>query len=165
MYRACLVNTIQLRFQRILWRDSENLPIEVYELTTITYGTASASYLATRCLKQLGLESSDPVIANVIKNHFYVDDLLTGADSVEKVMYIIDGVSLTLNAGGFKLHKWVSNNPAILLCVSDSRAEDIIDMGRRENTRTLGLMWDPQKDVFKFNVSKNTTVQSFYNLS
>ncbi|XP_071052868.1 uncharacterized protein [Onthophagus taurus] len=158
MYRACLVNTEQLRFQRILWRDSENLPIEVYELTTITYGTASASYLATRCLKQLGLESSDPVIANVIKNHFYVDDLLTGADSVQKVMYIIDGVSLTLNAGGFKLHKWVSNNPAILRCVSDSRAEDIIDMGRRENTRTLGLMWDPQKDVFKFNISKNTTM-------
>nr|XP_022914616.1 uncharacterized protein LOC111425083 [Onthophagus taurus] len=80
MYRACLINPEQTKLQRILWRDSSELPIDTYELLTVTYGTASASYLATRCLKQISLECSDPVVANVIGNHFYVDDLLTGAN-------------------------------------------------------------------------------------
>ncbi|XP_071055722.1 uncharacterized protein [Onthophagus taurus] len=49
MYRACLIHPEQTKFQRILWRDSDELPIDAYELLTVTYGTASASYLATCC--------------------------------------------------------------------------------------------------------------------
>jgi len=39
--------------QRFLWRYSSEEPIQVYKLTTVTYGTLSAPYLATRCLKKL----------------------------------------------------------------------------------------------------------------
>ncbi|KAK9721862.1 hypothetical protein QE152_g19986 [Popillia japonica] len=40
----------QRRLQRILWRDEPTQKVKTYELNTVTYGTASASYLATRCL-------------------------------------------------------------------------------------------------------------------
>ena len=42
----------QTRLQRILWRNDLSANIDTYELTTVTYGTASASFLVTRCLKQ-----------------------------------------------------------------------------------------------------------------
>ncbi|XP_011884078.1 PREDICTED: uncharacterized protein LOC105571220 [Vollenhovia emeryi] len=53
MYRQIWVDPSQTSLQRILWRGDTNSDIKTYELITVTYGTASASYLATRCLKHL----------------------------------------------------------------------------------------------------------------
>ena len=40
-------------FQLILWRESPDLPIQIYELKTVTYGTAPAPFLAIRCLEEI----------------------------------------------------------------------------------------------------------------
>jgi len=53
MYRQILMHPSQTRLQRILWRNNLFANVDTYELTTVTYGTASASFLATRCLKHL----------------------------------------------------------------------------------------------------------------
>ncbi|XP_018307765.1 uncharacterized protein [Mycetomoellerius zeteki] len=42
MYRQILVAPEQRSLQRILWRKTTEDPIEVFELNTVTYGTASA---------------------------------------------------------------------------------------------------------------------------
>ncbi|XP_022912197.2 uncharacterized protein [Onthophagus taurus] len=156
MYRACLMNSEQTSLHRILWRDSEELPIDTYELLTVTYGTASASYLATRCLKQLSIECSDPVISEVIGNHFYVDDLLTGADSITKLSHIIGKVKSKLLEGGFELAKWTSNNLQIIRELTLTSTIDRVDLGKYENTRTLGLLWDPTSDEFRYQISEGT---------
>lgn len=109
----CWINPNQKCLQKILWRDDPGKPIDTYELSTVTYGTASASYLAIRALYQLGLDCEDPNIVNIIKNHFYVDDLLTGADTVEEATYIIKQVSRVLSSAGFILRKWISNKQEI----------------------------------------------------
>ncbi|XP_043259317.1 uncharacterized protein LOC122401315 [Colletes gigas] len=90
MYRQILVAPEQRVFQRILWREEPTLPLETYELNTVTYGTASAPFLATCVLRQIGLDQShlDPVISNIIIHDFYVDDLLTGAETVEQAIKI-----------------------------------------------------------------------------
>jgi hypothetical protein len=43
--------------QRILWRNSLDDPIQEYQLPTVMYGTSSAPFLATRCLKELADEN------------------------------------------------------------------------------------------------------------
>ncbi|GFU95612.1 retrovirus-related Pol polyprotein from transposon 17.6 [Trichonephila clavipes] len=43
-------------FQRIFSRDSPEKEIQAFRLNTVTYGTTSAPYLATRTLKQLALD-------------------------------------------------------------------------------------------------------------
>jgi hypothetical protein len=53
MYRQIWVDPRDTAFQRILWRDDVRKSVNVYELKTVTYGTASAPYLATKCLQQL----------------------------------------------------------------------------------------------------------------
>ncbi|XP_025830880.1 uncharacterized protein LOC112904616 [Agrilus planipennis] len=50
MYRQVLVPPDDRRYQRILWRRTPSCPIKHYVLNTMTYGTASAPYLATRCM-------------------------------------------------------------------------------------------------------------------
>ncbi|KAK9752865.1 hypothetical protein QE152_g3865 [Popillia japonica] len=56
MYRQVLVEPSQRPLQRILWRSNPDDPIQVYNLNTVTYGTASASFLAIRSLMQLGID-------------------------------------------------------------------------------------------------------------
>jgi hypothetical protein len=54
-------------------------------LETVTYGTAPASFLATRFLKQLSIECATdyPPALKIISKDFYMDDLLSGANSLD----------------------------------------------------------------------------------
>ncbi|KAI8432406.1 hypothetical protein MSG28_004803 [Choristoneura fumiferana] len=76
-YRQIKIHESQRNLQLILWRDDASKPLDVLQLNTVTYGTASAPYLSTRCLLQLAHECPDPVISEVIKKDCYMDDLLT----------------------------------------------------------------------------------------
>ena len=51
MYKQILVVPEQSAFQRILWREHPSLPLETFELNTVTYEVAAAAYLATRTLR------------------------------------------------------------------------------------------------------------------
>lgn len=53
MYRQVQINETQTSYQRIFWRNSSADNIKIFELDTVTYGTKSAPYLATRALNQL----------------------------------------------------------------------------------------------------------------
>ncbi|KAK9737910.1 hypothetical protein QE152_g10316 [Popillia japonica] len=88
MYRQVNIMQSQRDLQRIVWRSEPNLPLKHYRLNTITYDTASASFLSTRCLKQLSIENEKayPKAAYAITKDFYMDDLLAGANSIEKLL-------------------------------------------------------------------------------
>ena len=47
MYRHVLISPEQRPLQRILWRENATDSIGVFELITLTYGTAAASFLAS----------------------------------------------------------------------------------------------------------------------
>lgn len=157
MYRMCLVNPNQTPLQRILWRDNPEQSIETYELTTVTYGTSAAAYLAIRCLYQLGVECSStaPLIADVIKNHFYVDDMLSGGNTIEEVIFIANEVSRLLKGGGFVLRKWASNSPEILKGIESQDNTTSIDFGIKDSTKTLGLIWNCHSDSFMYKINSN----------
>ncbi|XP_062556677.1 uncharacterized protein LOC134221498 [Armigeres subalbatus] len=86
MYRQVLVHPSDHMLQHIVFRSSLVDPIEIYELQTITYGTAAAPYLVTRCLQQLASdgELTHPVASKVLSKSFYIDDLLSGVESEEE---------------------------------------------------------------------------------
>lgn len=57
-----------------LWKDGQSKPIKTLQLNTLTYGTASASYLSTRCLWQVGNEYENDTIKTMLQKDFYIDD-------------------------------------------------------------------------------------------
>ena len=61
--------------------------LKYFRLKTVTYGTTSATYFATKCLNHLAsIKSSKyPLGAAVLQNYFYLDDCLTGADTIDEV--------------------------------------------------------------------------------
>lgn len=155
MYRQVLVDPTQRHLQHILWRKNCDAPINTYELNTVTYGTASASFLAIRCLKQLAIEcsSTQSDIAKVIEHDFYVDDLLTGADSIEKLKHICQQVSSELKKGCFALRKWISNDPRVLEEISIGENNNSFYFDMCNEKRTLGLKWSCKNDTLEFEIN------------
>ncbi|XP_038118287.1 uncharacterized protein LOC119769527 [Culex quinquefasciatus] len=159
MYRMIRVQPDDQRLQRIVWRDNADEPIRIYELTTVTYGTASAPYLATKCLQKLGEigEKTHPSAAKVLKRDFYVDDMLAGAHTVAEGKELVAEMVDLMESGGFSLRKWHSNSRDILLDVPEHLRDErtLLELDTSDATvKTLGLVWEPSTDCFRFRSPK-----------
>jgi len=88
MYRQIRIQQEQCRLQRILWRFNPEDDIRTYELQTVTYGETCSAFLAIRSLHQAARDLSYqfPEAAEVIMRNFYVDDLLTGGNDINKLL-------------------------------------------------------------------------------
>ncbi|XP_062704134.1 uncharacterized protein LOC134286524 [Aedes albopictus] len=140
----------------IFWRLAPDQPIQTFVLQTVTYGTASAPYLATRVLKQLACDEAEnyPIASQVVKNDFYVDDLFTGAATVTETIELREQLDGMLSRGGFTMRKWASNCEAVLEGIPpENRAlQHSIDLDRDQTMKTLGLHWEPGTDHLKYKI-------------
>lgn len=155
MYRQIRIADEDSNYQRILWRVHPEDEIKEYRLMTVTYGTSSAPYLATKTLQKIAEDYQDqyPDACKVIKSDFYVDDLLSGANDVQGALKLQRELRCILKAGGFTLRKWTSNCQELL----DEIPENQKEMGNVEisdtSFKTLGLHWTPSDDTLSYKVN------------
>ncbi|GJQ79512.1 hypothetical protein Trydic_g16362 [Trypoxylus dichotomus] len=95
---------------------------------SFNYGTSSASFLATRALHQLAQEESAtlPIDSKMVLSDFYMDDLLTGADTPEMLERIFHEVNGILEKGSFNLRKWASNDQQLLAKLLPDAVEPMV---------------------------------------
>lgn len=112
MFCQILVDPRDTDFQRILWRPAKDSAVQHFRLLTVTYGLASAPYLAMRVLKQLAINDGPtfPKAAAIIENSLYVDDTLFGDDDVEELRDVRNQLIELLQRGRFQLRKWAANS-------------------------------------------------------
>ncbi|XP_029172429.1 uncharacterized protein LOC114941586 [Nylanderia fulva] len=162
MYRQILVDQRDTDYQRILWRSDVDAPIEDYQLQTVTYGTASAPYLAIRVLNQLALDDGHdfPAAVPVLQQHTYVDDCVFGADDIPLARKTKDQLVSLLNRAGFQLRKWASNNQSLLADIDphDHGLAQAKTLQTDDSLKVLGLKWNPYVDAFQFEISLSTEV-------
>ncbi|GFV62827.1 uncharacterized protein TNCV_2815851 [Trichonephila clavipes] len=159
MYRQILVDPNQRDLQRIMWKTSADAPVKTYKLATVTYGTVSAPFLATRTLRALADEEKAefPDAADVICNDSYMDDILSGESTLEGAKKLQTRLSQLLQRGGFELHKWVSNSPELLKDLSASSS--VFDKEFQDApVKTLGMLWDPKVDCLTYKVKISNKV-------
>jgi len=158
MYRQFWVADEHRTFQRILWRTDPQEDIKIFQLKTITYGTVPASFIATGCLHKLAeSQDVDPVISEVIKRDFYMDDFLGGASSYEAASQLRDGLTKTMLSAGLELRKWTSNNINLIKGISNNQEGNKTIPISDDNaiTKVLGLFWNSDIDAFQFEVKAN----------
>ncbi|XP_043480299.1 uncharacterized protein LOC122509997 [Leptopilina heterotoma] len=151
MYRQFLIHSQDRKFQKILWRYNEDEPIKTYELNTVTYGTSAAPFLAIRCLEELSKDEGHafPIAAEVLKNDFYVDDCLTGADTIEEVKQIKEELIELTKKAGLHICKWRSNHQEI---AQNSEDSEMLTSDVDQSSKTLGVMWNSRNDTLHFDV-------------
>ena len=94
--------------------------------------------------------------------NFYVDDYLDFfTNRINEIKTIHDVISI-LNACGFRLHKWISNDREILFSLPNNEISlKVVDLELNDLPieRALGLLWDPQKDILQIRAAdKNLPV-------
>ena len=148
MYRQILVHPQHRKYQTILWREDSQQPIKTFELNTVTYGTSSVSFLATRSLHKLANDEAlfYPKAAQVLKNDFYVDDMLTGAATRDQAISIRDKLIEVPRKVGLNLRKWTSNNYDLINSLSERSEESFLLLNLDKTIKTLGINWDMKYD-------------------
>lgn len=120
MFRQIRVHSADVDYQRIFWRDDPKL--SVYRLLTVTYGTASAPFLANRVLKQLARDEGTkfPLAAPILENEVYVDNVMFGAKDLVILKQARYQLTQLLMAGGFRPHKWASTDARLLSDIDEA---------------------------------------------
>ncbi len=157
MYRQIKIQNDHQKYQKILWRFSKDEPIQDFALTTVTYGTAAASYTATRVLKQIADDITDERYNNIrqtIKEDFYMDDLLSGANTNEEAIAKIHNLNHVLRSAGFTLRKWAANSSSLLEGVSkELHLKTLVNLDNESSIKMLGVWWNPSTDSFSYKIS------------
>ncbi|XP_050527955.1 uncharacterized protein LOC126898049 [Daktulosphaira vitifoliae] len=160
MYRQINLAPEHCEYQIILWRENPKMPIEIYKLTTVTYGMSPSSFLATACLRTLASQEENyyPSACSEIKNNFYMDDYLGGTDTIESAVQLRDDLICIFQRAGMSLCKWLSNKNTVV----DDTVENKNNERAFESTITkiLGLTWDPANDMFIFKINLNIYAES-----
>ncbi|GFU45606.1 uncharacterized protein TNCV_4494551 [Trichonephila clavipes] len=100
-----LIDESQRDLLRIAWKDKIDSPVNIFRLTTVTYGTKSAPYLATRSLKQLAID----------------DDALESINCLDIPRYCLQEKSIRTELHGFSDSSEKAYGAALYLrCINTS---------------------------------------------
>ncbi|GFW24455.1 uncharacterized protein TNCV_606961 [Trichonephila clavipes] len=100
MYRMILIHESQQPLLRILWKESPEDPVKTFDMKTVTYGTVSAPFLATRTLLQLSRDEENfPLAPLVLRENFYMDDVLCSTASLMEANALKNQLSGILKKG------------------------------------------------------------------
>jgi len=126
-----------------LWRDSPTQDIQTFKLDTETYVSKPASFLAIRAMSRLAVNEVDsyPLGFAVFLRDFYVDDMISGGNSVPEVLDAMHQTSILFKIGSFRIRKWFTIH--LSFCVMSPKYDDGTNV-----TKTLGLVWEPHRDNF-----------------
>lgn len=77
------------------------------QLNTLTFGVSSSPYLAIRTIHKLTEDEGDayPAAARILRTHLYVDDLLTGVNTIDEARALRDDIIALLAQGGFNIRQ------------------------------------------------------------
>lgn len=81
----------------------------------------------------------------MVKDCFYVDDLLTGANNERDILKIKNEVSELLKKGGFNVTKWKANGTL----------HEHFEFKENEQQSVLGLCWNLRTDMFFYKIREH----------
>lgn len=164
MYRQFWVHSDDSKFQQILWRESPELELKILELKTVTFGTAAAPFLAIRCLHWIADSVIDehPHLAAIIKNNFYMDDVLASFNDVEEAQRTKDLLNEIFGHFSLNLRKWNSNE---LKLAEETTADGIVELNLKpSNTCSiLGMKWNTTTDKLSYSLESKPALEIYTN--
>ncbi|XP_070380720.1 uncharacterized protein [Dermacentor albipictus] len=111
---------------RFLWyahlptKEDPEPPIEVWRMTRVPFGVTSSPFLLAATVRHhLSTTGDYPQIRKTIGESLYVDDLITGANTVEEATDFYRGALDVMNRASMTLRKWNSNSKKLQQLFND----------------------------------------------
>ncbi|XP_006817264.1 uncharacterized protein LOC102809835 [Saccoglossus kowalevskii] len=143
------------------WKDGDltQEPSE-YRMTVHLFGATSSPACANFALKttaDVNGDESNLEAADFVRNDFYMDDGLKSVPDPTQAINLIESCSQLCAKGGFKLHKFASNDKRVVENIPvDLRAKDIQSFDICHDNlpveRALGVYWCLESDTFQFRI-------------
>ena len=120
MYRVVQLSEPDKDLHRFVWREDAGKPLQDFRTTRVTFGVSASPFAANMVVKQNTSELAIqyPLAAKAVTKSFYVDDCLSGADTVSDAVEMQAQLQEMFEKGGFLLRKWNSSEKAVLEHVS-----------------------------------------------
>ena len=126
-----------------------------YRYNTIIFVFVSSPFILNYILQYHLQVNSHLEVASLIRNLFYVDNLILTSNQVEVLPKLIKGINEIMQAGGLPLREWTSNNPELLVSLNE---EEKCHSGE---VKVLGYLYDPHEDLLRLKKdSLNTNASS-----
>ncbi|XP_057366140.1 uncharacterized protein LOC130687002 [Daphnia carinata] len=145
---------------RFLYRTPGSISAPLtYQTTVHVFGAISSSM---SCIFVLNRTADDhrnqfPDVADSVRRNFYVDNYLNSFDSEDEVIKPSRQMKSLLQLDGFNLTKWTSSSKTVIAALREfGLASPTLDLDL-ENLpveRTLGVMWDSERDILTFKIRK-----------
>ncbi|XP_071948926.1 uncharacterized protein [Antedon mediterranea] len=140
MFQAIKISSDDARFHRFVFRENPNHPIQVYELTTVTFGDKPSPTAAIVTLRHIVSEHApgDKQLERIVTDQFYMDDLNESVTDANEADNLESKLIETLKKGNFNIRKWQSN------------VRNMCDESEDATAATaLGTKWDLVNDTLK----------------
>ncbi|KAF8782602.1 hypothetical protein HNY73_012866 [Argiope bruennichi] len=152
-YLQILINPEDRRFTKFFWIEYlSSDKRRVLNFTRALFGLKSNPYLLAATLKYHfeKYQHLFPETCEVLKNSFWVDDLVGGVDDLETILKISNESVEVMKRAGMVLRKWQTNSVPLSERYKQSGIETDDTKG---NIRVLGLTWNPDKELIFFDAS------------
>ncbi|XP_049270158.1 uncharacterized protein LOC119386031 [Rhipicephalus sanguineus] len=139
---------------RYFWFEEGSTNLEELRMTRVPFGACSSPFLLAATLRhhfQL-VEDKYPSTAKLLKDHFYVDDLVIGAQSKDEAQQVVNDCFSILEEAGMHLTKWTTNDGHLRNFYNSKDMKIQFDVGNGK--KILGLIWDTDKDILKPSIDK-----------
>ena len=152
MYRQVALDQAGKDFHRILWRDHfKSYPAVSHDAMYIWNSIFCVNFHCTRSFKKVGDLCANKNLGHSIKVDFYVDDYLSGANSITEAKLKVAKVCEELEKYGMQLRKWASSHYEITTELSEELRQNINTskiMHEDYKIKTLGISFKPNTDNF-----------------
>lgn len=139
------VNSVDQNVHRFLWK--ENDVLRIMRITRVPFGNTASPFLLNATLKfHLSRQPSSRVVEELLSN-LYVDDWLTGADTVKEMEQMKSDAQVTMDKAHMPLTKWCSNSKV----VADQNVQVLKEKDFEvDQHKVLGILWMSKEDCFSF---------------
>lgn len=136
MFNRIYLDPKDTRKHRFIWQEPGESKIKVIQMNRLSFGDGSSPCVA---IAADDCKEEKPEAIKVIRENFYMDDLLDSRTSIEKSNEVRQDVCDILKNGNFELRKWLSNHKDF----------ELMDKDAKKIITVLGLVWNSEKDLFQ----------------
>ena len=143
---------------RFLWLKNPAEPklennLQVYRFCWVPFGVISSPFLLGMTISY-HLRSSDDSIAKALQRDIYVDNLITGVDTLDEAKSLYTGAKNLFETASMNLREWTSNCEELMKFVSHQ------DKAVKSNQKVLGVYWNSVNDTMSIPKSNVETAST-----